>query len=73
MARVIIGWVPIVVNKFGLSDLRLWVTMQNIYIWTKYSGMDPEVTLKTSITDLGKDTSRSGLPHDYSIGFTVSF
>ena len=62
-----------VVKKLGLSELRMWVTMQNIYLWTNYTGMDPEVTLKSSLTDLGKDTSRSGLPHDYSVGFTVSF
>jgi len=63
----------VVVRKFGLSDLRIWGTMQNIYLWTKYTGMDPEVTLKSGITDLGYDTSRSGKPSDYSLGFTVSF
>ncbi|HET7733376.1 MAG TPA: SusC/RagA family TonB-linked outer membrane protein, partial [Paludibacter sp.] len=61
------------VKKAGLSDLRLWATMQNIYIWTNYSGMDPEVTLRSGLTDLGKDTSRSGRPTEYSLGLTVSF
>lgn len=61
------------VKKYGLSDLRLWTTVQNIYIWTNYSGMDPEVTLKSGINDLGYDTSRSGRPRDYSIGLTASF
>jgi TonB-linked SusC/RagA family outer membrane protein len=59
-----------VVKKFGMNDLRLWCTMQNIYLWTNYTGMDPEVTLQGG---LGKDTSRSGRPSDYSMGFTVSF
>lgn len=62
-----------VVKKFGLSDLRFWCTMQNIYIWTNYTGMDPEITLRSGFADLGKDTSRSGRPSDYSMGFTVTF
>jgi TonB-linked SusC/RagA family outer membrane protein len=61
------------VKQIGLTDLRLWATMQNIYIWTNYTGMDPEVTLRSGLTDLGKDTSRSGRPADYSLGLTVSF
>lgn len=61
------------VKRFGLSDLKLWTTVQNVYIWTNYLGMDPEVTLKNSINDLGKDTSRSGRPREYSLGLTASF
>jgi hypothetical protein len=61
------------VRRFGLSDLRLWSTWQNIYLWTNYTGMDPEVTLRSGLTSLGYDTSRSGRPSDYSLGLTVSF
>lgn len=61
------------VNKFSMSDLRLWATMQNIYIWTNYTGMDPEVTLRSGISSLGYDTSRSGRPSDFSIGLSASF
>jgi hypothetical protein len=59
-----------VVQRFGLNDLRVWFTMQNIYLWTNYTGMDPEVSIRDG---LGKDGSRSGRPSDYSLGFTVSF
>lgn len=61
------------VKKFGLNDLKVWATMQNIYIWTNYSGMDPEVTLRSGISSLGYDTSRSGRPGEYSMGLSVSF
>jgi len=61
------------VKQIGLSDLRVWGTMQNIYLWTNYTGMDPEVTVRAGLTDVGKDTSRSGRPADYQLGFTVSF
>ncbi len=61
------------VRRFGLNDLKLWSTWQNIYLWTNYTGMDPEVTMRSGLTSLGYDTSRSGRPSDYSIGLTVSF
>jgi TonB-linked SusC/RagA family outer membrane protein len=61
------------VKRFGLNELKVWATMQNIYIWTNYSGMDPEVTLRGGIASLGYDTSRSGRPMEFSLGTTVSF
>lgn len=30
-------------NKFGLDKLRLSLSGQNIWTWTKYTGVDPEV------------------------------
>lgn len=61
------------VKKIGLSNLRIWTTIQNVYLWTNYTGMDPEVTLKSGINDLGKDESRSARPREYSIGMSASF
>ena len=62
-----------VVSKLGMNDLKFWVTMQNIYIWTNYSGMDPEVSMRSGISGLGYDTSRSGRPQEYSMGLSVTF
>jgi hypothetical protein len=32
-------------NKFwGINSLKLYVTAQNLYTWTKYKGFDPEVS-----------------------------
>lgn len=61
------------VKRFGLNDLKIWATIQNIYVWTNYSGMDPEVTLRSGISSLGYDTSRSGRPMEFSLGTSVSF
>jgi len=61
------------VKKMGFSSLKIWGTMQNVYLWTNYTGMDPEISLKNKINDVGKDNSRSGKPQDYSLGLTVSF
>lgn len=62
-----------VVNKFGINDAKLWATVQNIYLWTNYTGMDPEVSVRSGITSLGYDTSRSGRPMEFSMGLSVSF
>lgn len=61
------------VKKFNLNDVKVWATLQNIYLWTNYTGMDPEVTLKSGISELGYDTSRSGRPQEFSMGLSVSF
>lgn len=62
-----------IVKKIGLTDAKIWATVQNIYLWSKYTGMDPEVTLKSGISELGYDTSRSGRPQEFSIGLSASF
>jgi TonB-linked SusC/RagA family outer membrane protein len=63
------------IKMLGLNDLRVWGTMQNIFIWTNYTGMDPEISLRAAIQsgDLGKDTSRSGRPREFSVGLSTSF
>lgn len=33
------------VKKWGLSTLQLYFSMNNLYCWTKYSGVDPEVSV----------------------------
>ena len=35
------------VSKLGLSSVRLYSNFDNVYIWTKYSGYDPEVSVAT--------------------------
>lgn len=30
-------------KKWNLSKLQLYVNAQNVFVWTKYSGYDPEV------------------------------
>lgn len=62
-----------ITKKLGINSLKVWGTMQNIALWTNYTGMDPEISLKSKITDVGKDTSRSGKPAELSFGLTASF
>jgi TonB-linked SusC/RagA family outer membrane protein len=41
----------------GLSGLDVYVSGQNLYTWTNYSGLDPEVSTKNSILTPGFDYS----------------
>ncbi|PXY39891.1 SusC/RagA family protein [Flavobacterium cheongpyeongense] len=34
------------VSKIGISKLRFYLTGSNVFVWTKYSGSDPEVSTK---------------------------
>ncbi len=61
------------IKKTGLTDIKLWATLQNIYLWTKYKGMDPEVSVDSGLTSLGYDKSHSGRPAEYSMGLSISF
>lgn len=32
------------IKKFSKNSIRIWTGMQNVFTWTNYSGLDPEVT-----------------------------
>ncbi|MBQ9363112.1 MAG: SusC/RagA family TonB-linked outer membrane protein [Bacteroidaceae bacterium] len=53
-------------KKLGISNLALYFSMNNLYCWTKYSGVDPEV----SIGGWGVATDNSKTPR--SKQFTAS-
>lgn len=31
------------IKKLGLNQLQFYITMNNLYLWTRYSGIDPEI------------------------------
>ena len=37
-----------IVGKYRISNLRLYATAQNLFCLTKYSGYDPEVSMRSS-------------------------
>jgi TonB-linked SusC/RagA family outer membrane protein len=45
------------ISKVYLKELRLSLTAQNLYTWTNYSGMDPEVSVRNSALTPGFDYS----------------
>ncbi|MCB0525821.1 MAG: TonB-dependent receptor [Lewinellaceae bacterium] len=64
-------------SHVGISNLRLYVTGNNLHIWTKYSGYDPEVstTRNSAYTALTPGVDYSSFPRSrsYTFGLNVTF
>lgn len=56
-------------NKIQIKSLTLGVSAQNLYTWTKYSGVDPEVSVRNSILTPGFDFS--AYPQARTIVFSI--
>ena len=57
-------------KKFYFSGIRLFITGENIWTWTNYSGTDPEVVNMDSGIDGGKAYP---LPEKWTFGITLNF
>ena len=57
-------------KKIGLSGARVFLTMENLFLLTNYSGLDPEIVDITS----GKDALQAyPLPRKFTVGLTINF
>ncbi|WP_255431078.1 SusC/RagA family TonB-linked outer membrane protein [Pedobacter sp. N36a] len=58
-----------ITRKWGMTSVRLYVSANNIYTWSNYSGPDPEL-----VNGLGRDNS-GGYPNRraYNFGINVQF
>jgi TonB-linked SusC/RagA family outer membrane protein len=56
------------IQKIGLSELYVYGTVNNLFVWTNYTGQDPEVNLST-----GEDSSRTPVAKLFTLGLNVSF
>lgn len=62
------------VSKIGLQNLKLYMNLQNLYTFTKYSGYDPEVgSLNQDALMSGIDNARYPSPRIYTFGVNVTF
>ena len=60
-------------NSF-ISKVRLYVNVQNLYTFTKYSGFDPALgNLDQNITLSGIDLGRYPVPRTTSLGLNLEF
>lgn len=64
-----------VIEKLHISKARLFVTGNNLFTWTKYTGYNPEVNLDSGNDQLtpGLDYGVYPLAKTYSVGINVSF
>ncbi|MDO5614563.1 MAG: SusC/RagA family TonB-linked outer membrane protein, partial [Cruoricaptor ignavus] len=62
------------VNKLKLTKIRIYATANNVFLWTKYSGLDPEVNTRraTPLTP-GVDYSPYPRSRQYIMGINLSF
>nr|WP_321411965.1 TonB-dependent receptor [uncultured Allomuricauda sp.] len=63
---------PDILSRLGLQSARLYVTGNNLYTWTNYSGYDPEVNSGNLLMS-GVDFISYPRMKNYIIGLDVSF
>ncbi len=65
------------ISKIGISGFRIYATGNNLHLWTKYSGYDPEVstTRNSAFSALTPGVDYSSFPRSrsYTIGIDISF
>jgi len=61
-------------NKIKVSNLRLYGQVQNAFLLTKYTGIDPEISSNgQSNTSMGVDRNSVGQARTYTIGLNLGF
>lgn len=63
-------------NKAKIENLRVYVNIQNLYTFTRYTGYDPEVGASTQDSTgltYGLDNGRYPSPAMYSFGLNITF
>jgi outer membrane receptor protein involved in Fe transport len=61
------------IKSVGLSKLRLTAAAQNLLTFTRYSGMDPEVSVRSSVLTPGFDFSTYPIPRTIVFGLNATF
>lgn len=59
-------------NKVNIKNLRVYVSAQNLHTWTKYSGLDPEVSSRSSALTPAFDYSVYPRARTVTFGLNVS-
>lgn len=60
-------------KKLFMTNLSLNVAMQNIFTWTKYTGLDPEVSTRNNILTPGYDYSSYPQARTITFGLKANF
>ncbi|OCX54416.1 hypothetical protein BEL04_09215 [Mucilaginibacter sp. PPCGB 2223] len=64
---------PELIQKAGIKGLRIYASAQNLYTWTKYTGLDPEVDSFPSALTPGLDYSAYPRARVITLGLDVNF
>ena len=65
-------------SRIGFSDASFTLTAYNLYTWTRYTGMNPEVSARPSASEsgifsIGYDKSKAPSNIELSLGINVTF
>jgi len=61
------------IKKLNVENIRLSATVDNLFIFTKYSGYDPEVSVKNEALNRGIDYSAYPKGRSFTLGLNVVF
>jgi TonB-dependent starch-binding outer membrane protein SusC len=59
------------IEKAGIKSLRVYATVQNPLIFTKYTGLDPEISTNTGNSDFGVDANANPIIKTTSFGINL--
>ncbi len=62
-----------IIEKIGISKLRLYATGSNLLTWTKYSGFDPEVSTMGNGLTPGVDFGAYPKSRSFVFGINLAF
>ncbi|WP_434451395.1 hypothetical protein [Sphingobacterium spiritivorum] len=60
-------------QKIGIKRMRVFLSAQNIWTWTKYTGYDPEVSFQDSNQNIGLDYMSYPNIKSFTFGFNAGF
>lgn len=62
------------IKKVGIENVRVYISIQNLYTFTRYSGFDPEIgAQRQNVLKSGVDEGRYPSPRIYQLGLSVDF
>jgi len=62
-----------VIKRVGIRTVRVYISAQNVFTWTKYTGFDPEVSVRNSALTPGFDYSSYPRARTITGGINVTF
>lgn len=62
-----------ITRKASMEAVRVYVSAQNLYTWTSYSGYDPEVSVRRSALTPGFDYSAYPRAKTATVGLNITF
>lgn len=75
LSNISIGYTfpKLMLRKAGIQTLRLYATGSNLFVWTPYSGFDPEVSTKGSNLTPGVDFGAYPRSRSFVFGLNITF